>query len=334
MEGLTSNDELSNDGWRRWESHEITYHDHDEIKYENETHRQELCEIHELFNNHELPVCTIRRFEMIKYSFGKDEEYVAVKEDEYDDLARTSKDACQAYQEIFRMMDEGWMVTRAEPGASSKAVLPASVRGKGRSKKNGMRLTEQTLECLPHLGKILSHKVKIAREDIGRRGQKIKSLALLKATYPNLGYVKKRIHLILRSLGYGLMNSPRKYRQLCGTTESIPDPGNGYHEIQGPSPMSSSIENQNKKKFCEFHRDKGHNTNECIHLKKQIKEARKSIHLVHLVNEIKQGNSKRGDHTKAAKKGESAEKEKAPAIFMVQTWKRVTRKKLKAFLQT
>ncbi|GJY62923.1 hypothetical protein Tco_0464383 [Tanacetum coccineum] len=47
---------------------------------------------------------------MIKYSFGQDEEYVAVKEDEYDDLARISKDACRAYQEIFRMMDEGWMV--------------------------------------------------------------------------------------------------------------------------------------------------------------------------------------------------------------------------------
>nr|GFA91776.1 hypothetical protein [Tanacetum cinerariifolium] len=43
-----------------------------------------------------------------------DEEYVAIKEDEYDDLARTSKDACRAYQEVFRMMDEGWMVTRAE----------------------------------------------------------------------------------------------------------------------------------------------------------------------------------------------------------------------------
>ncbi|GJW68057.1 hypothetical protein Tco_0122481 [Tanacetum coccineum] len=28
-------------------------------------------------------------FEMIKYSFGQDEEYVAIKEDEYDDLART-----------------------------------------------------------------------------------------------------------------------------------------------------------------------------------------------------------------------------------------------------
>ncbi|GKF32776.1 hypothetical protein Tco_0102574, partial [Tanacetum coccineum] len=80
------------------------------IKYENKTHdeRQELCE------THELPVCNMRRFEMIKYSFGQDEEYVAVKEDEYEDLARTSDDACLEYQEIFRMMDEGWMVTRAE----------------------------------------------------------------------------------------------------------------------------------------------------------------------------------------------------------------------------
>ncbi|GJX48807.1 hypothetical protein Tco_0273997 [Tanacetum coccineum] len=51
---------------------------------------------------------------MIKYSFGDDEEYVAIREDEYDDLTSTSKDACRAYQEIFRMMDEGWMVTKDE----------------------------------------------------------------------------------------------------------------------------------------------------------------------------------------------------------------------------
>ncbi|GJY43847.1 hypothetical protein Tco_0432060 [Tanacetum coccineum] len=47
---------------------------------------------------------------MIKYSFRQDEEYVAVKENEYEDLTSTSEDACQAYQEIFRMIDEGWMV--------------------------------------------------------------------------------------------------------------------------------------------------------------------------------------------------------------------------------
>ncbi|GJU34192.1 hypothetical protein Tco_1182546 [Tanacetum coccineum] len=40
-------------------------------------------------------------------------EFVAVKEVKYDDLTITRKVACQAYQEIFRIMDEGWMVTRA-----------------------------------------------------------------------------------------------------------------------------------------------------------------------------------------------------------------------------
>ncbi|GKD01431.1 hypothetical protein Tco_1171705 [Tanacetum coccineum] len=67
--------------------------------------REELCEIHKL------PVCTKRRFEMIKYSFEQDDEYVAVKEDEYDDLERTSDDACRAYQEIFRMMDDKCLIT-------------------------------------------------------------------------------------------------------------------------------------------------------------------------------------------------------------------------------
>ncbi|GKB84978.1 hypothetical protein Tco_0957250 [Tanacetum coccineum] len=72
--------------------------------------RYELCGN----ETHELPICNIRRFEMFKYSFGQDEEYVAIKENEYEDLTSTSKDACRAYQEVFRMMDEGWMVTRME----------------------------------------------------------------------------------------------------------------------------------------------------------------------------------------------------------------------------
>ncbi|GJV77964.1 hypothetical protein Tco_1509548 [Tanacetum coccineum] len=58
-------------------------------------------------DSHELPVCNMRRFKMIKYSFRQDEEYVAITEDEYDDLEKTNDDACRAYQEIFRMMDEG-----------------------------------------------------------------------------------------------------------------------------------------------------------------------------------------------------------------------------------
>ncbi|GKA28805.1 hypothetical protein Tco_0715050 [Tanacetum coccineum] len=87
-----------------------TYTNYDDAYEINHEHNKskELCEVHEQ------PVCNIRRYMMIKYSFNDDEEYVAVKEDEYDDLTVTRKEACRAYQEIFQIMDEGWMVTRAE----------------------------------------------------------------------------------------------------------------------------------------------------------------------------------------------------------------------------
>ncbi|GJR45059.1 hypothetical protein Tco_1313162 [Tanacetum coccineum] len=78
---------------RRWEV--FTNYD-DVIETNHDTMEcNDICEIHES------PVCNIRRFKMIKYSFRQDEEYVAIKEDEYDDLARTSDEACRAYQEIF-----------------------------------------------------------------------------------------------------------------------------------------------------------------------------------------------------------------------------------------
>ncbi|GJZ71337.1 hypothetical protein Tco_0635188 [Tanacetum coccineum] len=78
------------------------------IRITNDNEREELCEVHKL------PVCNVRRCMMIKYSFNNDEEYITVKEDEYDDLTVTRKEECRAYQEIFRIKDEGWMVTRAE----------------------------------------------------------------------------------------------------------------------------------------------------------------------------------------------------------------------------
>ncbi|GKF04459.1 hypothetical protein Tco_0035127, partial [Tanacetum coccineum] len=112
IEGLIDeDDESSNNGWRRWDNYEIPNHDQEEREYENRHEDKERCE---LFDDHELPVCNIKRFKMIKYSFGDDEEYVAVKKDECDELTNTSKEAIHAYREIFRMMDEGWMVTRAE----------------------------------------------------------------------------------------------------------------------------------------------------------------------------------------------------------------------------
>ncbi|GJW44739.1 hypothetical protein Tco_0073538 [Tanacetum coccineum] len=40
MKGLISDDESSNDCWKRWKSHEIYYHNYDEREYKNETHEE------------------------------------------------------------------------------------------------------------------------------------------------------------------------------------------------------------------------------------------------------------------------------------------------------
>ncbi|GJR11098.1 hypothetical protein Tco_0793750 [Tanacetum coccineum] len=98
--------EALEDSKLKWKNHEINYHDYNEEEYENETHNEghELCGI----KTREVPVCQIKRYKLIKYSFNDEEEYGAVKEDEYDDLTITSNEACRAYQEIFRMIDEGW----------------------------------------------------------------------------------------------------------------------------------------------------------------------------------------------------------------------------------
>ncbi|GJU48071.1 hypothetical protein Tco_1217626 [Tanacetum coccineum] len=105
MGGVINNEESCCKLKRKWNIY-TNYDDAYEINHEDNGNK-ELCEIHEL------SVCNIRKYVMIKYSFNDDEEYVVVKEDDYNDLIMTRRDACQAYQEIFRIMDEGWMVTRA-----------------------------------------------------------------------------------------------------------------------------------------------------------------------------------------------------------------------------
>ncbi|GJW23912.1 hypothetical protein Tco_0037723 [Tanacetum coccineum] len=52
--------------------------------------------------------CKIRRFKMMKYSFDDNEDYITIKESKY---LNHSKDSLDAYQEILRLIDEGWVVT-------------------------------------------------------------------------------------------------------------------------------------------------------------------------------------------------------------------------------
>nr|GFA89507.1 hypothetical protein [Tanacetum cinerariifolium] len=48
-------------------------------------------------------------------------------------------------------------------------------------------------------------------------------------------------------------------------------------------------EKRNSKKFCDFHNEKGHSTDECMQQKKQIEELVRAGKLSHLIKEMKQG---------------------------------------------
>nr|GEU85206.1 reverse transcriptase domain-containing protein [Tanacetum cinerariifolium] len=77
------------------------------------------------------------------------------------------------------------------------------------------------------------------------------------------------------------------------------------------------------KRFKFKSREVGHNIDECIHLKRQIKELIKARKLSHVIKELKQGS--KNEQPKAKKKGEAFGWDKALEILMVQPWQRVAR---------
>ncbi|GJR21002.1 hypothetical protein Tco_0969529 [Tanacetum coccineum] len=52
--------------------------------------------------------CNIRRFEMMKYSFNNDEEYITIKESEH---LNHFKKILDAHHELLRLTNEGWVMT-------------------------------------------------------------------------------------------------------------------------------------------------------------------------------------------------------------------------------
>nr|GFA35884.1 hypothetical protein [Tanacetum cinerariifolium] len=95
------------------------------------------------------------------------------------------------------------------------------------------------------------------------------------------------------------------------------------NKFQPPPPMVTPVEKRNSNKFCDFHNDKGHNTDECMQLKKQIEELVRAGKLSHLIKEMKQGR----EQTKTGKKKVAA-KDKPATIYMVRSWQRTVKQKI------
>ena len=78
----------------------------------NEEFIKERCQQLGITDN--LPMINSEKFEVIKYSFGPYEDYVATKAKECGQLDQTEENVAMLYSNIFRMKDEGWHVTRTK----------------------------------------------------------------------------------------------------------------------------------------------------------------------------------------------------------------------------
>nr|GEX79278.1 reverse transcriptase domain-containing protein [Tanacetum cinerariifolium] len=63
-------------------------------------------------------------------------------------------------------------------------------------------------------------------------------------------------------------------------------------KFKASPPMTTPVEKRNHTKFCKFYGEVGYNTDECVHLKKQIEEMLKAGQLSHLIKELKQNSGK------------------------------------------
>ncbi|GKC42222.1 hypothetical protein Tco_1059944 [Tanacetum coccineum] len=63
-------------------------------------------------------------------------------------------------------------------------------------------------------------------------------------------------------------------------------------KFETPPPMTTPVEKRNANKFFEFHREVGHNTDECNHLIRQIEDMLKAGKLSHIIKELKQNSTK------------------------------------------
>ncbi|GKF11395.1 hypothetical protein Tco_0049321 [Tanacetum coccineum] len=94
-------------------------------------------------------------------------------------------------------------------------------------------------------------------------------------------------------------------------------------KFKAPPLMVTPAKKRDPNKYCEFHSDTGHSTDECMQLRKQIEEMIKSGKLSQFIRELKQN-----DKPKAPKKGEASGKDKPLAILMIQPWERVAKPRI------
>nr|GEX04736.1 integrase, catalytic region, zinc finger, CCHC-type, peptidase aspartic, catalytic [Tanacetum cinerariifolium] len=125
---------------------------------------------------------------------------------------------------------------------------------------------------------------------------------------------------LYRGPNHGLLSSLSKSQTEILTTKKV------ARSFKQPPRMFGSRRLQDMSKYCHFHKDHGHDTNDCRKLRKQIKEAMKSGKLSHLLKGIKKERVKAPENQRVyGKKDKGTALAEAP-ITMIRPFIRASKK--------
>ncbi|GKE60288.1 hypothetical protein Tco_1510655 [Tanacetum coccineum] len=116
----------------------------------------------------------------------------------------------------------------------------------------------------------------------GRDGYRANRARDDRAPYPSArGEYNRRVAPVLT------LNSLTKYPKEILATET-------QLRLPAPCPMINPLRSGNTDRYCDYHQEKGHYTNDCIQLRKQLEMALESGKLNHLVKDVRHRG--RGSH--------------------------------------
>ena len=97
------------------------------------------------------------------------------------------------------------------------------------------------------------------------------------------------------------------------------------HQLNWPKPLNSSPSTCNKKKYCHFHREHGHYTDECRDLQEQIKELIQKGKLQKFVKKDTPGRYKHEQQARLEDKPKEEEKQQDCPKSAIIGWQNLTR---------
>ncbi|KAD3337495.1 hypothetical protein E3N88_33015 [Mikania micrantha] len=98
-----------------------------------------------------------------------------------------------------------------------------------------------------------------------------------------------------------------QFTPLTKTPKEILATEEARFSFRPPKPLSKVASERNPTKYCDFHGETGHHTNDCFQLKKRIEAAVKSGELAHLVKDIKEKKTSGDKNDQGKDKGKKAD---------------------------